>query len=156
MNIIKQFRLFCLLSLMIWRPVFAQLTEVRPIDFGEIAILSNTSVQSLQMDYLGNISIDPAIRILRRGAPGLYRAQGFAGNVQLFITSNILNETMNPGQVSGEYPSLSSLIAPLSVFTRPDGSADIPFGGVVSTSGNGSLTFAEATYSSNIQVTINF
>jgi len=58
--------------------------------------------------------------------------------------------------LAGEYPSLSSLSAPLSVFTRPDGSADIPFGGVVSTSGNGSLTFAEATYSSNIQVTINF
>jgi hypothetical protein len=152
----KFHKYICLFLALISSASYAQLTEVRSIDFGEIAVVSNNSVQSIRMDYLGNLSIDPAIRILRRGTPGLFRVEGFAGNVQLFITSNILNSTMNPGVVSGEYPDLATLSAPASVFTRPDGSADIPVGGTVSTSGNGSLTFANATYSSNIQITIDF
>ncbi|MFC4699872.1 hypothetical protein ACFO4O_06870 [Glaciecola siphonariae] len=150
------FKSLCVLFLLLPTVVHAQLVEVRSVDFGEIAIVSNNSVQSIRMDYLGNINTDSSIRILRRGTPGLFRASGFAGNVQLFITSNILNSTMNPGVVSGEYPNLSTLNVPPSVFTRSDGTADIPVGGTVSTSGNGSLTFADAVYSSNIQITIDF
>lgn len=134
----------------------ADITEVKSVDFGEIAIVSNASVQQLEMDYLGNINIDPAIRIIKRGSPGVYRASGFAGNVQLFISANILNSTMNPGTVSAEYPILTSLSVPASVFTLPNGTADIPVGGIVSTSGSNGLGYAEASYSANIQITINF
>lgn len=145
-----------LLILLFSNTVQSQLVELRPLNFGQLAITSNDSANQLSMDYLGNLAFDPPIRIITRGEPGLFVASGFAGNVQLFVTTAIQNTVMNPGLVSGEYMQLIALDVPASVFTQPDGTAEIPVGGTISTSGSGSTTFADATYVSTIRVTINF
>jgi len=132
------------------------IVELRPLDFGQIAITSNASVSELTMDHLGNLNFDEHIRIMSRGEPGIYLASGFAGNVQLFVTALVQNRVMNPGVVSGEFVSLTALDTPVSINTRPDGTAEIPVGGTIATSGSGSMAFADAVYVSNIQVTINF
>lgn len=133
-----------------------QLVELRPLNFGQLAITSNDSANQLSMDYLGNLAFDPPIRIITRGEPGLFVASGFVGNVQLFITTAIQNTVMDPGVVSGEYMQLTALDSPVSVFTETDGTAEVPIGGTIATSGSGEMSFAEATYVSTIRVTINF
>ena len=136
--------------------VKADIEQVKPLDFGEIAIIDNSVASQLNIDYLGNITTDSGIRIIRPGEPGEYEASGFAGNVQLFISTQVISSVMNPGQVSGEYPNLVALDAPASIRTESDGTAIIFVGGTIQTSSSGSLNFLDATYSSNIQIIINF
>ncbi|MFT6268455.1 MAG: hypothetical protein ACJAVV_001265 [Alphaproteobacteria bacterium] len=134
----------------------ADIVQITPIDFGEIAIISNNAVSTLSMDYLGNLSFSNAIRIIRPGSPGEYLVTGFAGNVELSITTQILGAVMNPGQVSPEYPTLASLSAPATIRTESDGTAVIYLGGSIQTSGSGNNGFVDATYTASLQVTINF
>lgn len=136
--------------------VKADIEQIKALDFGEIAIIDNTVASQLIIDYLGNINTDSGIRVIRPGEPGEYEASGFAGNVQLFISTSVVSSVMNPGQVSGEYPNLVALDAPASVRTDTDGTATIFVGGTIETSSSGSLNFIDATYSSNIQIIINF
>lgn len=134
----------------------SELVQVRPINFGTIAIINNTSQQTLNMDRLGNLNVSNGIRIIVPGQPGIYEASGFAGNVELFINAQILNNVMNPGRVSGEYPNLVTLDAPASIRTESDGIAMIYVGGSIQTSASGSVNFVDETYRSTIRITINF
>lgn len=145
---------YCILTLV--KPAHSELIQIRPLDFGDIAIIDNTAAHTLSIDRLGNISVDSGIRIIRPGQPGEFEASGFAGNVELFITSQVISDVMNPGRVSGEYPNLVSLATAASVRTESDGTAIIFVGGTIQTSGSGSLDFVDETYSSDIRITINF
>lgn len=149
--------LFCFFCVFIYGSIAkADITEITPIDFGEIAITNNDVVSSLTIDYLGNISYSNEIRVIRQGSPGEYLATGFAGNLELSITTQILGGVMNPGQVSPEYPTLTSLSAPATIRTEPDGTALIYVGGTIQTSGSGNNGFIDASYVASIRVTINF
>lgn len=142
--------------LMIINPVSSDIIQIRPLDFGEIAIVDNSSAHTLSIDWLGNINVDTGIRIIRLGQPGEFEASGFAGNVELFVTPLVISDVMNPGRVSGEYPNLVSLDTAASVRTESDGTAIIFVGGTIQTSNSGSLDFVNDTYSSDIRITINF
>lgn len=145
---------YCMLVLI--KPAFSELIQIRPLDFGDIAIIDNSAAHNLSIDRLGNINVDIGIRIIRPGQPGEFEASGFAGNVELFITSQVISDVMNPGRVSGEYPNLVSLDTAASVRTESDGTAIIFVGGTIQTSSSGSLDFVDDTYNSDIRITINF
>lgn len=134
----------------------AQVREIQPMSFGSVVILDNSSVQSISIDELGNISYSSGIRIVQPGNPGIIEGLGYPANAQLFVTANVAQGNTNSTVYSPEQFVLSTLHTATSVITESDGSFQLVVGGTLQTSGSGSRNFADTDYSATLTITVNF
>jgi hypothetical protein len=135
---------------------WAQIVEEIPISFGTIALVHNDSVGSLSIDIFDNLSVDNNFRVITPGNFGVFNISGLPANSALPVQVNITNSTMNPGRAFDE--SFTFSVSSYDQTARADasGNATIRVGGTITTSGTGNRNFEQATYESQIRITINF
>jgi len=146
---------FLLISIASFKTI-AQIVEDIPISFGTIAVVHNDTVGSLAIDIFDNLSVDNNFRVITPGNFGVFTVSGLPSNSSLPVEISVTNPTMNPSRAFDE-----SFIFSVSSFdqtARADasGNASIRVGGTITTSGTGNRNFEQATYASQIRITINF
>jgi hypothetical protein len=134
----------------------AQVVEQQALNFGTVVLVHNDSEGSLTVDIFGNISLDNNFRIVTPGNHAIFGVSGLPANSSLPVTVSVTNPTMNPRQVFDESFVLSITSYDQQARTDEFGDATIRVGGTITTSGSSNLNFAQATYESQIRVTINF
>lgn len=137
-------------------PVPADLNLLQPLNFGTVAVVDNSTTQSIIIDELGNYSISSGLRTLVPGQPAIFEASNYPGNLQLFVSSMITRANTSSDVYSVEQFTLSNLHIQSSVITGGDGTAQIIVGGTMQTSGSGTLNFVDTTYESTLSITINY
>lgn len=133
----------------------ADINPVQLLDFGIIVIADNSSPASITLDEFDNVAADPSFRIISRGQPAIYQITGLVPNTTFTVDVDVINVSMNPGVAALEYFDLEIIRVKNTVLSDSLGQAILTFGGKITTSGSGGLDFAEATYSSNIRITVN-
>lgn len=134
---------------------YADINPVQLLDFGIIAIADNSSPASITVDEFDNVSADPSFRVISRGQPAIYQITNLVPNTTFTVDVDVINVSMNPGVASLEYFDLEIVRVNNTVLSDSLGQATLTFGGKITTSGSGGLDFAEATYSSNLRITVN-
>lgn len=133
----------------------ADIVPVQLLDFGIIVVANNTSPATLTIDEFENVNASSGIRIISRGQPAIYQITNLTPNTTFTVDVDVINISMNPGVPSLEYFDLSILRVKNTVLSDNLGEATLSFGGQITTSGSGGLEFADATFSSNIRITVN-
>lgn len=134
----------------------ATITEVQPLSFGRVAVANNSSVQQVSVSALGNITSSAGIRVITAGSPAIFLLSDFPGNLFINLSASIIQPGTNSGVVSGEQFTLTGLDVASFIATRPDGTATVPVGGTLQTSGSGSVNFADTDYTARLMLTISF
>lgn len=134
----------------------ADLSVEQPLSFGEIVVASNSSIQRIVIDDLGNVSFTSGIRPITRPQVGVVRLSNYPANAQVFVNIVVSQPNTNSIAASPEQFTLATVIAPPSIITERDGTALLRFGGEMQTSGSGSRNFADTIYSAQVFITLNF
>lgn len=142
-------------SLFITKGVIADIVPVQLLDFGIVVVASNASPETLTIDEFENVNASSGFRIISRGQPAIYQITNLIPNTTFTVDVDVINISMNPGVPSLEYFDLSILRVRNTVLSDSLGEAMLTFGGRITTSGSGGLEFADATFSSNIRITVN-
>lgn len=150
-------RLLVLLPLLL-KPAFthADLSVQQQLSFGQLVVTSNSTVQSVVIDSIGNVSFTTGIRPITRPQVGVIQLSDYPANAQVFVTISVSQATTNSTLASPEQFTLARVIAPPSIVTERDGTALLQFGGELQTSGSGSRNFADTLYSAQVFITLNF
>lgn len=80
-------RLFLAFLLLFSGPLLAavEIEELRPLDFGTLAIVGNTSVSTLALSRTGIVDAEGDFLVIARANPGRYQLSGFPPNTQIEI-----------------------------------------------------------------------
>lgn len=133
----------------------ADIVPVQLLDFGIVAVVDNSVSSSLLIDEFDNIEVGRSFRLISRGQPAVYQITGLLPNVTYTVDVDVINISMNPGVPSLEYFDFSVVRVKNTILTDDSGQSILTFGGKITTSGSGRLDFAQATFTSNIRITIN-
>jgi len=152
------FRFFLIIMMLILSVNAAsqEIQEVRPISFGSVVILDNASPGSINIDFLGNVTISTHFGVIETPLYGIFRLVDYPAHANLFLTGGIIQGQTTSIQFSPEQFTLTNVNLPASVRVESDGTVDFRAGGRIVTSGSGSTTFADTTYTSRLIITVNF
>tara|TARA_R100000656_G_C3933021_1_gene125229 strand:+ start:199 stop:660 length:462 start_codon:yes stop_codon:yes gene_type:complete len=134
----------------------ADFTVDNPLNFGEIAIRSNTSVSTVSIYRNGSYQSTNHIFILKPGSPGVYTLSNFAPYTTVNLSVDL------PATSSMSYPqtaqfSLTSVDIPSSINMGATGSAQFKLGGTLSTSGSPANNyFSGADYIIYLNINIDY
>lgn len=134
----------------------SQIVEEIPISFGTIALVNNDTQGSLSIDIFGNVSVDSNFRVITPGNFGVFQVSGLPANSSLAVDVSVTNPSMNPGRAFVETFVFSVTSFDALARANASGDATVRVGGTITTSGSGSRNFEQASYESQIRVTINF
>ncbi|PKH99807.1 DUF4402 domain-containing protein [Glaciecola sp. 33A] len=151
--IIMPIALFSLLS--ISNHSWADIVPVQLLNFGSIAIANNSTPQTVTVDEFDNVNSSSGIRIIVSGQPAIYQLTDLVPNTTFTVDVDVVNVSMNPGEPSLEFFDLEILRVRNTVLSDNLGQATLSFGGRITTSGSNGLEFANATFRSNIRITVN-
>lgn len=150
-------KLICLVILLLLsNAASAQIVEDVPISFGTVAVVNNDSSGSLSVDIFGNLSVDSNFRVITPGNFGVFSISGLPANSSLPVEISVTNPSMNPGRAFNETFVFSVNSFDQTARADARGEATIRVGGTITTSGSGSRNFEQASYESQIRITINF
>ncbi len=133
-----------------------QIIEIRPISFGTVVVLDNSTVGSINIDAIGNVNISNHFAIIAPPLYGEFQLLNYPVNANLFLSGGILQGQSSTPVFSPEQFTLTAVNVLGIVNIGNDGSAIIRAGGRLETSGSGSLSFGDTTYTSRIIITVNF
>jgi hypothetical protein len=137
-------------------PVNADATIVRDINFGTIVILDNDSVQTVSISQLGALSYSSGIRPVALGETGLIEITGYSPGTSFVVSTSIIQANSSSTDISNEQFELFSIDAPTNITVAGTGIAEIPFGASIRTSGSGSESFTDTSFSTRVRFTIEF
>lgn len=126
------------------------------LNFGVVAVSDNSAAHTYSIDESGNLAISGGFRIITPGNPGAILLTNYPGNIEVFVTGNVITTVLNPGQISQEYFDFVSVNVPSTVRTSSLGEEEFTFGGTIQTSGSGSIQFTDAQYSGQLRIDLNF
>ncbi len=126
------------------------------LNFGVVVVSDNSAAHTYSIDESGNFSISGGFRIITPGNPGAILLTNYPGNIEVFVTGNVITTVLNPGQISQEYFDFVSVNVPATVRTSSLGEEEFTFGGTIQTSGSGSIQFTDAQYSGQLRIDLNF
>ena len=129
---------------------------IQPLSMGNIVIANNDTPGFININQYGQVSSSNNIHIIKVGEVGLMELTDFYQHVELHITPYILQPKSLPEKYSREVFTLTQLNVSQRIFTEGDGSALIPFGGKLTTSGSGVNHFSDTTYTHQIKLTVNY
>lgn len=136
--------------------VNADVEITQSLNFGVVAVLDNSLSHTYAIDESGNFAISGGFRIITPGIPGAIRLTNYPGNIEVFVSGNVITAVLNPGLISQEYFDFVSVNVPTTVRTSSLGEEEFTFGGTIQTSGSGSIQFADAQYSGQLRIDLNF
>lgn len=150
----KPLKVFVILSLLFSFYAESTVVPVQHVEMGTFAIAGNSVSSSVVIDRFGNVTVGGEFREIIRGSPGIYRVEDLTPNVTYQVSINVVNTTMNPGQASLEYFDFDIPDFDETVLTDDNGDGVIRVGGRITKSGSGGMDFANASYVSNIVVSV--
>ncbi len=116
-------------------PVMADLTVDSPLNFGEIAILSNNSVSTVTVQRNGAFQSTNQILIIKAGTPGVFTISGLPPYTTVNLSVDLpASSAMNFPQTAQF--TITAVDIPSAVNLGTTGSAQFKMGATLSTSGN--------------------
>lgn len=148
-----------LLKVSCWCLVFyfakasADIVVEQPLDFGKIAISSNSSVSTTTIRRNGTQTSTNKIFVVDSGKPAVLALSNFPIYVTLNVSANtpVSSAMMYPGT---EQFTVTSLDVPAQVKVDSSGMGSVLIGGTLTTSGLGGIYYSNAAY--NIYIDIEF
>ncbi|NWO04380.1 MAG: DUF4402 domain-containing protein [Alteromonadaceae bacterium] len=130
------------------------INQLAPLDFGTLAITSNTSVSTLEFPRSGrNLSITGNLILVEKGEPGRYRLTGFPPNTGIDI--EIDQASMTAGGTGIPEILIVDSYDTGTVRTNDLGEAEFQLGASFSTSGNGG-DYEDAPYLGDAQLRMHY
>lgn len=145
-----------LISMLTMPVVSQEIIEIRPISFGTVVVLDNTTVGSINIDAIGNVNISTHFAVIEPPLYGEFQLIDYPVNANLFLSGGILQGQTTTPTFSPEQFTLAAVNVPGIVNIGSDGTALIRAGGRMETSGSASLNFGDTTYTSRLIITVNF
>lgn len=143
-------------SVLCFTHVKAEVTLIESLDFGNVAMVDNDSVQTIAIDRFGNQSVTAGLRFVQFGRPGLIEFTGFAVGSEANVTATIIQPNSSTPVISQENFALTTIDIASTVRIPVSGIAEVPFGGTLSTSGSGSEGFSDTIYTHRVRISIDF
>lgn len=137
-------------------PVIADVVEARSLSFGSIAIISNNSQEFVRISHTGNVSTSTHVMVVTPPITGEFILSNFPANQRLSISGQAILPSSISSQYSSEQFSLTDVDVPSAIFSDTSGSAILPIGGTLSTSGSGSNSYIDTDYTIRYQISINY
>jgi hypothetical protein len=131
-------------------------TQISPLDFGRIAVISNNTQSTLTVDRFDNVSASNNIRIIIPGKAAVLLVSNAAPRTGIFFTASARTSEMSPAGSAVETFTFDSLNYDNYQVTDANGELEFKLGATIKTSGNNNLIFSEAPYSALIDVTLNY
>jgi len=132
--------------------VHADIFELQALDFGTIAVTDNSSAASLTIDKFGNTTVSPHLLVVSQPIPGRFLIDNLAPNTGISISMSHNASTMTPLISSQEFFTFSLTDYSDYLVADANGEAELLIGGTITTSGSGSLNFAQTDYRINYRV----
>jgi hypothetical protein len=134
----------------------ADIFELESLNFGTIAVVDNNNIGTLTIDRFGNTTVSPQLRIISPPTAGRLLIDGLAPNTGISVSLSHGATQMTPLITSQEFFSFTLNNYSDYLVADENGEAEIRIGATISTSGNGSLNFAQTDYQINYQITFLF
>ncbi len=144
-------------SLLLWlttASVFAapEIVTLQRLDFGVLAIRSNTTPSALTLSPIGTTTYDNFV-VISAPAPGRYRLTGYPAFTDISI-SMVASPVINISGAPGETLTVTTAVTrPLTVRTDINGRVEFDLGASLTTSGN---PYQDGVYAGQAGLTLNF
>lgn len=134
----------CLLTGNTWA---GEITQVKPLDFGVIALRNNDNVYRYHINLDGTRKHDPNIVVIEQGHPAEFLLTGFQAGSYLHISASLPNGVnhLSHGGHAGNQFTIKQLNVRPWIRTNPKGEARVWVGATLVTSGNGHYLDAKYT-----------
>lgn len=143
-----------MLCIMLAAPVYAQVTTIQAIEFGEFVSKRNDAQYDVTINTNGSYTFDSAGFIeLTAPQEGIYDIGGFANNAT--IASVVVTQNTPLGSNPAAQFQMVNFQETHPATTDGSGVARITIGATARTSGDGN-PYGDATYSGSIDITVNF
>ena len=150
-------KLFLMLSFLCINCAKAQEIElIQPLNFGNIVVAHNNSIGFINLNEYGQISTSDNIHTITQGDVGIFELTDFYKHVKLRIIPHIIQQRSIPKKFSNEVFNLTEINVAETIYTEGDGSALIPFGAKLTTSGSGKNHFTDTTYTHQIKLVLQY
>ena len=160
LNLATLSRLFLLgLSLALFSSVIhAQITQVQLLTFGKIVVLDNSVQYSLRVEPDGRVRRNAAFVLIEDPKPAIFHFSQLPANTSFSIQVDEENDGVTLFSEVGQ-PTALFTIQPFFSFssyrTNQHGEAEVPMGGILTTSGDGKL-YHDGTYYRSFNIFVNF
>jgi len=149
----RQIKLALVLACLFSADVYAGVTVIQPLHFGEFIVRNNDSVHTITVNTGGVVTYDSGfIEINPIGQDGIYDLDGMTPSTA--IASVTITQVI-PLSGSGENFQMDTFQETHPASTDVAGVARIRVGGNANTSGNGN-PYLDQTYNGQLQIQINF
>jgi hypothetical protein len=139
--------LLMLLLLPLNMPNAQVIQQLQPLSFGTIAIVNNSQAGTLTIDRFGNVTSNTNFRIVLPPQEAVFQLYNLAPNTGVSITLSHSSNQLRPVGTSGEYLEFTLTDYSRYLVVERDGTVEFRVGGTVSTTGSGSLNYAQAEHS---------
>lgn len=136
--------------------VMSDTIESKSLSFGSIAVISNNTREFIRINHNGIVSSSSSVMIVSPPSTGEFILTNFPPNQRLFISGQSLLPSSISTRYSPEQFSLTNIDVPSVIFSDVNGSAILPVGGTLSTSGSGNNTYIDTDYTIQYQITVNY
>ncbi|MGQ7846779.1 DUF4402 domain-containing protein [Granulosicoccus sp. 3-233] len=135
-------------------PAQPLIEELQPLNFGTLAIASNTSISRFSLPRTGtNMSVEGQFALIAGGTPGRYRFTGFPANTALDVS---LNSAVLTAGSNGSLEPLTVTDYDLGdVTTDAQGEAELALGAILDTTGNGN-SYVDAPFSGTTLMRVDY
>ncbi len=128
--------------------------ELQQLNFGSLAIPSNTAVATITYPHNGSPpSVSGNIIFISLGQRGIYQLSAYPGFTPLIIT--VTPSDLTAGGLGISEPLQITATSFPSITTDANGEALLYLGATLSTTGSGT-PYIDATYLGNMSITINW
>jgi hypothetical protein len=136
--------------------VKADIEFISQLNFGTIAILDNTSVETYRLYEDGRVRTSDNILIVKAGAPAVIRAFNLAPNMAIVVTNLITDNEFRSGEANTDTIDFTDLSSSILLSTDESGEVVFNVGGTLATKGDDSAVYGSSFLLASFSVTIDF
>jgi len=136
--------------------VKADIELVSQLDFGTIAILDNSQVETYRLYDDGRVRTTDNILIVKAGSPAVIRVFDLAPNTPIVVTNLITDNTFRSGEPGTNTLELTELSSSILLNTDEAGEVIFSLGGTLVTNGNSTLQYGNSFLLARFNVTIDY
>lgn len=151
-----RYLIFLIIATVIQFPLRADIEMVSQLDFGTIAVLDNTGVETYQLYSDGRVRTSDNILIVKNGAPAVMRVFNLDPNIPLVVSTLITNNTFRSPEPNTNTFELTEVATPILLNTDEFGEVIFNVGGTLATDADGSLLYGNSFLLAQFDVTIDF
>jgi hypothetical protein len=127
-----------------------------PLQFGIIAILDNSNVETYSISASGVERTSANILVVSQGSPATFRVFNLQANTPIVVTRQILSNELQSNQLNTD--TLDFVQVSSSILLNTDDSGEVTFnvGGALATKGDSSINYGSSELNGTFSITIDF